>query len=796
MTRTDGPHPAAAPPGVSLRRFQAALSLSSLGHWLSVPALVASAAVLTRDDGLATGAQAIALVLVLSLLPALVLTPVLSGLAARADRRTVLIAADLARLVLIVTVPLVGALPWTAAVAFLAGCLALLWTPALTSTAPLLATSVTPKDAPGGGTARTHAAGQAPGYHATLPIDGRATSRDDASGGRSRQVGTPGGGTTPGGAAGRVGHGPQGGPAFGPGGQGAGDQGTQGGPASGGFAGQGPQGAEATRAFGRPEAAGSAGGPATRGAGLAGGGRDAAAWEAGQRVALRCVYGAAPVAAVLFAVLALIADASFGVSARADLALYVTAAVFAVAAIVTFTLGDLPGGAEHVPAPLALLVRDRSAAALAVAGAVLAGGAVFALARVYAGDLGGGDAGYGAILAGLAVGAGIGLFEGPRVLVVFSRPRLLGLSVIGAALLLVVLALVRNLVVVVFVAAFLGVAAGVAGATARSLAASAPGRLRAAALVAALLAAAVLPPLAGALGGRRVRIGGAVYDVPGASIALLVAALVALVLGLVAYRRLDDRRGVPLLPDLSAALRGEKYTLPLEAPETPARPAERGVFVAFEGGEGAGKTTQARLAAIWLRDHGYDVVTTHEPGATKIGMRLRAMLLDRETTGLSSRAETLLYAADRADHVANVVRPAMERGAIVVTDRYVDSSLAYQGFGRRQPVAEIASVNAWATGDLVPDLTVLLEVPPETGLNRLSAPADRLESEPAEFHERVREGFRALADAEPDRYLVLDARRPQAELSREIHDRIRAILPDPVPAGTEDATSTFPAIRD
>jgi dTMP kinase len=239
------------------------------------------------------------------------------------------------------------------------------------------------------------------------------------------------------------------------------------------------------------------------------------------------------------------------------------------------------------------------------------------------------------------------------------------------------------------------------------------------------------------------------------------------------------------------ALRGVPYE-----PPQPEAPGEPGLLIAFEGGEGAGKTTQARLAAIWLRDNGYEVVNTHEPGSTKVGMRLRAILLDKETTGLSSRAETLLYAADRANHVDMVIRPALRRGAIVVTDRYVDSTLAYQGFGRNLPVDEIADVNTWATAGLVPDLTVLLDVPSEVGLNRFASPADRMESEPREFHERVRRGFRALAESAPDRYLVVDASRSQDEISREIRDRIRDILPDPVPAYAEDVTSTFPVIRD
>ena len=220
------------------------------------------------------------------------------------------------------------------------------------------------------------------------------------------------------------------------------------------------------------------------------------------------------------------------------------------------------------------------------------------------------------------------------------------------------------------------------------------------------------------------------------------------------------------------------------------------MFLALEGGEGAGKSTQARLLAIWLRDQGYDVVTTHEPGATKVGLRLRALLLDTAHTGLAPQAEALMYAADRAEHVQSVIIPALERGAIVVTDRYVDSSLAYQGAGRQLPVSEIAELNDWATGGLRPELTILLDLPPVTGLGRRRSSADRLESEPAEFHQRVRSGFLTLAAAEPDRYLVLNADRPEADVSRDIQQRVRELLPDPVPQTTEENTGSFPAVRE
>jgi dTMP kinase len=176
-------------------------------------------------------------------------------------------------------------------------------------------------------------------------------------------------------------------------------------------------------------------------------------------------------------------------------------------------------------------------------------------------------------------------------------------------------------------------------------------------------------------------------------------------------------------------------------------------------------------------------------------MRLRAVLLDTTHTGLSAKAETLMYAADRAEHVESVIVPALERGAVVVTDRYVDSSLAYQGAGRSQLAEEVARLNRWATGGLVPDLTIVLDLPPTAGLGRRARSADRLEAEPADFHERVRAGFLALAQADPQRYLVLDASRPADELSHEIQDRIRDLLPDPVPVVAEADTGSFPAIR-
>ncbi|WP_281181392.1 dTMP kinase [Geodermatophilus telluris] len=203
------------------------------------------------------------------------------------------------------------------------------------------------------------------------------------------------------------------------------------------------------------------------------------------------------------------------------------------------------------------------------------------------------------------------------------------------------------------------------------------------------------------------------------------------------------------------------------------------MFVAFEGGEGTGKSTQARLLFDWLGLHELPARITHEPGGTPPGARIRALLLDPATGDLAPRAEALLYAADRAHHVHAVVRPALEAGEVVLTDRYVDSSLAYQGAGRTLDLDEVRRISAWATGGLLPHLTVLLDLPPEAGLARAlgRAAADRLESESLEFHQRVRATFRALAAADPGRYLVLDAERPAGEIAAAVRERVGALLP-------------------
>src|SRR4051795_1554329 len=203
----------------------------------------------------------------------------------------------------------------------------------------------------------------------------------------------------------------------------------------------------------------------------------------------------------------------------------------------------------------------------------------------------------------------------------------------------------------------------------------------------------------------------------------------------------------------------------------PAVYAESGVFVCFEGGEGSGKSTQARLLGERLRAEGYDVLLTFEPGDTAVGRELRRIVLSPETGELSHRTEALLYAADKAEHVDTVVQPALDRGEVVVTDRYVDTTLAYQGAGRELRIEEVEAVARWATHGLRPHLTVVMDVDPRDGLGRFEG-RDRIEAEGLEFHDRARQSFLDLAAADPEHYLVLDAHGSVDDLAAAVSPRV------------------------
>jgi len=207
----------------------------------------------------------------------------------------------------------------------------------------------------------------------------------------------------------------------------------------------------------------------------------------------------------------------------------------------------------------------------------------------------------------------------------------------------------------------------------------------------------------------------------------------------------------------------------------PAVYARSGVFVCFEGGEGSGKSTQARLLQQRLAEQGYVVRLTFEPGDTAVGTQLRRIVLSPETGELSHRTEALLYAADKAEHVDTVVQPALDRGEVVITDRYVDSTLAYQGAGRDLDVADVELVARWATHGLRPHLTVVLDLDPAHGHSRFEG-RDRIEGEPEEFFARVRQAFLDLAAADPDHYLVLDARLSPEDIADRVTAGVAPLL--------------------
>lgn len=208
---------------------------------------------------------------------------------------------------------------------------------------------------------------------------------------------------------------------------------------------------------------------------------------------------------------------------------------------------------------------------------------------------------------------------------------------------------------------------------------------------------------------------------------------------------------------------------PRRGPDAPA-----GLFVSFEGGDGVGKSTQVALLGRHLVGLGREVVVTREPGGTPLGVELRRAVLHGDD--LAPRTEALLYAADRAHHVASLVRPALARGAVVLTDRYLDSSVAYQGTGRGLGADEVERLSLWAAEGLLPHVTVLLDLDPAVGLSRLTGDPDRLESAGAEFHRRTRDAFLARAAADPARWLVLDASQPAEDVAARVRERLAPLL--------------------
>ncbi len=518
--------------------------------------------------------------------------------------------------------------------------------------------------------------------------------------------------------------------------------------------------------------------------------------EEANQIGLATTYGSAVPAALVFSLLTVVdrvAPSALGFLDRGaiDLALYLNGLSFIVSGVVIATLHAIPRGPADAHGETTLVAviwkgwtyvaRTRVVRGLVVGmvGAFAAGGVVVGLARTFVSDLGGGDAGYGVLFGAVFVGMALGLWRGPRMLRRLSRRRVFGAALIGSGVVLLVLGAVPHLEIVVGLTVVVGYLAGAAWVTGMTLLGlEVPNEVRGRTFafvgsmtrLALALVLAVAPLVAGAIGqvsfGPENHAGDPLFHYRGAAVTILGAAVLMVVVGVLSYRQMDDHEGPSLLTDLRRTLR---------ITGTSGLYSDTGCFIALEGGEGSGKSTQARRLQRWLTEEGYDVLLTHEPGDTEVGRQLRSIVLDPETGAISDRTETLLYAADKAEHVERVVAPALARGAVVVTDRYVDSTLAYQGAGRALVDDEVEQIARWATGDLRPHLTVVLDLDPQAGLTRFEG-RDRIEQETAEFHERVRSMFLALAAAHPERYLVVDARLPVEEIERLVRERVEPLL--------------------
>jgi dTMP kinase len=487
------------------------------------------------------------------------------------------------------------------------------------------------------------------------------------------------------------------------------------------------------------------------------------------------VYGPWPLASVLFASLIPLADfvgnnvsvlAGLADNNQEALALWLDALTFAVSGLIIATLVipssthrdsrfDLQAAKRDLVEGFSFVAKHRQVRPwlLGIGCTFTAAGGVFSLGPGFVDDiLGGGKSGFGFLIGFLGTGMIIGLLASGTLTrhvkkdVLFSSCLLL----LGGSL--IALSSMGSLNTAIPMASALGFFGGAAYSTAYSLmqehtSDDLRGRTFSAAYtiirVGTLVGLALFPFLAGGFEGLADGrdIGG--YPISGTRITLWVAGLVVIGGGVLSMRAIKAGRVGRV------------------------QPASRsGFFVVFEGGEGAGKTTQIEAFVEWLKARGDDVVFTREPGGTSIGSRIREVLLDTQHGDMDAHTEALLYAADRAQHVAEVIKPALDAGKVVVSDRFLDSSLAYQGLARGLGLDEIYEISKWAIDNTLPDIVLYLKLDPQTGLRRKTTLPDRIELEEAGFHDKVAAAYAELASKFPERFVVLDAAQPAADVHR------------------------------
>jgi len=515
--------------------------------------------------------------------------------------------------------------------------------------------------------------------------------------------------------------------------------------------------------------------------------------ESANQVSLLASYGTAPIAAIVFSLLAIFSGAINSAlgnetpASAADIALYINAISFLYCAYIVWKLREIPPGAATTAASPGIgtsllegfqvikgskIIRG---VVIGMLGAFFAAGAVIGLARTFVDDLQAGEAAYGVLFGAVFTGLALGISFGPKVFAQFSRRRLFGASLAISSFLLVVLSLVLNLVLAIFIVVLLGAFAGISWVTGFTMlgmevADEVRGRtfayVQSLVRISLVLVLAIAPLVAAAIGKHTFSFRTTSVTYNGAAFTMFAAGLIGMLVGIISYRQMRDRPNVSLWSDVLSALRGDLGSITGNI--------TKGLFISFEGGEGAGKSTQTKLLKEWLEKQGETVVLTREPGGTTLGNQIRQILLDNNTGVISPRSEALMYAADRAHHVYSVIRPALDRGDVVITDRYIDSSIAYQGAGRVLLPSEVSRISRWATESLTPSLTIILDLPAEIGLGRLHT-TDRLESEPLNFHERVRQEYLNMAQIDPERYLVVDARQSIEQIHSTIIERVSTL---------------------
>jgi dTMP kinase len=511
-------------------------------------------------------------------------------------------------------------------------------------------------------------------------------------------------------------------------------------------------------------------------------------------IGLVSTYGTLPLGGAIFALLAgfsswIAARAPYFGSHKESLALLLDAGTFAFSALMVSRVPIRTSGARSmgrfdlsrvwrdVRDGVRFLREDSIASAMtggiviafAAVGAVLALGPIFVNTTLRAGT-----AGWGIVVVAFGVGMAIGMAGTNEVAKLIERDITFVWSLVGAAGALFVLAAMPNLALAAVVTVWLGLFCGLAWVSGYTLLQENVedefrgrtfGSLTVLSRLGLFLSLTAFPILSNVYGvNHDVHIGGQRIDLSGTRLALWTAGLLALAAGLNTRRllrrhRLSRPQPLALVPKLK-------------------RPPATGLFIALEGVEGAGKGTQIRLAEEYIRSLGLDVLVTREPGGTELGEQIRQVLLDPKTGKLDARAEALLFAASRAQTVTSIIRPALADGKIVLSDRYVDSSLAYQGWARGLGEQDVLTLNVWATQGLFPDLVILLHVEPELGLLRSTEAPDRMEMEGQDFHAKVSDAYLKIAEEHPERFVVVDADKAPAEVFVSVKEALQRVLKD------------------